>query len=393
MTLTLVPSVVEAAQALGPLISEHADETERERRLSREVVDALAEAGLLSLCAPTSLGGVEADPVTIARVVEILTGFDSAAGWAMMAANDVAWWVARLPDAGAEEIYAEGPSFFMATAFHPPMKAIEVAGGYRVSGQSPLASNCHEARWMLFTALVMDGDQPKQIDEAPQVIGAYFRGSECRIVDTWHGLGMRGSDSNDVMVDDVFVPTRRTFMVVPEFRPGRHYGGPLYRAPVMLANLTPWAPVALSMARGAIDEVRRLAKRKTPFASTTPLRERASAQAKLGLAEAMLSSARTYLYERVQARWEQVLAEKPLSIEQKAELLLAATHAMQTSAKVVELMYRVAGTSAIYSRSPLERHFRDIQVLKQHGFYSESRYETVGQVLFGLAPDLPFVAF
>jgi indole-3-acetate monooxygenase len=356
-------------------------------------VDALARAGLLSLCAPTSLGGLEADPVTIARVVEILSGFDSAAGWAMMAANDVAWWVARLPDAGAEEIYAEGPSFFMATAFHPPMKAIEVEGGYRVSGQSPLASNCHEARWMLFTALVMDVDQPKQIDGAPQVIGAYFRGSECRIMDTWHVLGMRGSDSNDVTVDDVFVPTRRTFRVVPEFRPGRHYGGPLYRAPVMVANLTPWATVALAMARGAIDEVRTLAERKTPFASTTPLRERASAQAKLGLAEAMLNSARTYIYERLQARWEQVLAEEPFSIEQKAEMLLAATHAMQTSAKVVELMYGVAGTSAIYTRSPLERHFRDIQVLKQHGFYSESRYETVGQVLFGLPPDLAFVAF
>jgi hypothetical protein len=73
-------------------------------------------------------GGLEADPVTIARVVEILSGFDSAVGWAMIAANDVAWWVARLPDAGAEEIYAEGPSFFMATAFHPPVKPTEVEG-------------------------------------------------------------------------------------------------------------------------------------------------------------------------------------------------------------------------------------------------------------------------
>jgi alkylation response protein AidB-like acyl-CoA dehydrogenase len=68
MTLTLVPSIAEAAQALGPIIKEHADEAERERRLSAEVVDALAGAGLLSLCAPTSLGGLEADPVTIARV-------------------------------------------------------------------------------------------------------------------------------------------------------------------------------------------------------------------------------------------------------------------------------------------------------------------------------------
>jgi hypothetical protein len=72
---------------------------------------------------------------------------------------------------------------------------------------------------------------------------------------------------------------------------------------------------------------------------------------------------------------------------------MAAVHAMQTSAKVVELMYSAAGSSAVYTRSPLERCFRDIQVLKQHGFLSESRYETVGQVRFGLPPDLPIVGF
>jgi indole-3-acetate monooxygenase len=393
MTLTLAPTIVEAAEALGPIIRAHADEAERERRLSKEVVDALSEAGLLRLCVPTSLGGLEADPVTIARVTEVLSGFDSAAGWAMMAANDIPWWIARLPDAGAEEIYAEGQSFFMAGAFHPLMQATEVDGGFRVSGRCPLASNCHEARWMVFLAIVMDGDQPKLVDGTPQVIGAYFRASEGRIIDTWHVLGMRATDSNDVVIDDIFVPTRRTFAVVPEFRPGRHYGGPLYRVPAMGAALVPWAPLALAIARGAIDEVRALAERKTPFVSTVPLRERASTQAKMGLAEAMLSSARVYLYDRLQACWEQTLAEEPFSIEQKSELLLTAVHAMQTSAKVVDMMYTVAGSSGIYTRNRLERHMRDILVLKQHGFYSESRYETAGQVLLGLPPDLAFVAF
>jgi alkylation response protein AidB-like acyl-CoA dehydrogenase len=61
--------------------------------------------------------------------------------------------------------------------------------------------------------------------------------------------------------------------------------------------------------------------------------------------------------------------------------------------EAVELMYSVAGTSGIYTKSPLERYFRDVQVLRHHAFGTESRYETVGQVYFGLPPDFPLVAF
>ena len=56
------------------------------------------------------------------------------------------------------------------------------------------------------------------------------------------------------------------------------------------------------------------------------------------------------------------------------------THAVQSAVQAVELMYRVAGTSGIYTRSPLERYFRDVQVLRHHAFGAETRYETVGQV-------------
>src|SRR4051794_26384896 len=148
MKLSMDIALVEAAEALGPVIREHADEAERERRLSKPVVDGLKRAGLLRMCAPTSLGGLEADVVTIARVTEVLSGFDSAAGWAMMAGNDPAPGGARFPDARGEEIYAETRDFFRAPAFPPPMRAIPVEGGYCISGRSPLASNCHEAPWM-----------------------------------------------------------------------------------------------------------------------------------------------------------------------------------------------------------------------------------------------------
>jgi len=79
-------------------------------------------------------------------------------------------------------------------------------------------------------------------------------------------------------------------------------------------------------------------------------------------------------------------------LEQKADLLLAGTHAATTAAKVADMMHRVAGTTG-YVKSPLERHFRDAQTLRHHGFLSENRFEAVGQVYLGVAPEFAMVAF
>lgn len=186
---------------------------------------------------------------------------------------------------------------------------------------------------------------------------------------------------------DLFVPQARTFPLVPEFIPGSHYQGPLYKFSLMGLLAATFPPVVLAIARQALDEVYTIANGKTPFGSTTVLRERATAQVKLAQAEATLRSARALLYDTLAETWEQTLAGEPPSSVQRADLLLAVAHATSSSAKVVELAYSVAGTSGIYARNPLERHFRDLQVLKQHGFASESRYETVSQVYFGLPPE------
>jgi alkylation response protein AidB-like acyl-CoA dehydrogenase len=392
MRLSVDTTLLNTAQQLVPLIREHADEAERERRLSRPVVDALTEAGLLRMYVPRSLGGLETDPVTCTRVVEEVSAADSAAGW-MLVISGGCWYFARLPAEGAEEIYGEPSAVRIAGVFHPPMRAARVDGGYRVSGRSPLGSGIHEADWFVALALVMDGDRPSLADGAPEVVAAILRAAECEIVDTWHALGMRGTDSNDVVARDVFVPTRRTFPVVQEFEPGPHFTSPLYRMPAFGAVGVPQAAIALATARAAIDELRALALRKTPFVSSVPLRERASAQAKVGLAEAMLRSARGLLYDTLTEAWERTLAGEPHTLEQEADQLMASVYATQASAQVVELMYGAAGVSAIYACSRLERLVRDALVLKQHGFQSEGRYETVGQVYLGLPPDLALVAF
>jgi len=158
-------------------------------------------------------------------------------------------------------------------------------------------------------------------------------------------------------------------------------------------NAAVFPPVTLAIARQAIEEVKAIAQSKTPFIGSSVLRQRAAAQAKIAQAEAAVRSGRALLCDTLAAAWEKTLAGERLSLEEKADLLLATTNAVQSSAKAVELMYSAAGTTGIYTRSPLERHFRDMEVLKQHGFASENRWETTGQVYLGLQPDFALVAF
>lgn len=391
MRLSVDEALVEQARAIAPELRAHAEEGEREGKLPEASLKILREAGFHRLFVPRAHGGLEVDPVTHARIQEEISASDSAAGWSLMIASSSSWWSSRLAREGASELYADGPDLLAAVAFNPPAEARRVAGGYRLSGQRPFASCAHAARWMWMTAIV--SDESGAPVEPMEVIGAFFSATDARIVDTWDALGMRATDSNDIAVDDVFVPEARTFRLPPSEEVGPGFEGPLYRTPAMLALGGYLPAVPLGVAREAIAEVRSIAAGKTPFSSATVLRERALAQAAIGKAEALLRSGRVMLYDALTDGWERTVAGEPFSLEQKGDLLLASTHAVQAAAEAVSMMYDTAGTTAVYKRSPLERHFRDAQVLKQHGFVSASRYATAGQIMFGVQPDLGFVHF
>lgn len=382
-----------AVRNIGPLIREGAAEAERARRLSPAVVRALAESGLFRLLLPRSLGGLEVDPVTFSRIVEEVAAFDSAAGWALQAGNTGDWWAARLPTEGADEIYAADPSTLTAAAFHPPQQAVAADGGYRITGRGPLASNIHDAEWLFLTAVVMEGDRPRLVEGMPMMLGLVLRSREVEVQDTWYSLGMRGTDSNDVIMKGVFVPASRTFPLVPHFQPGAHHQGPLYRFPGIGAAVFALAPVALAVARGAISEVMGLTHRKTAMGFARQLRERPAVQATVARGEAMLRAARLLFYDTFGSAWERTADGGGNTLEQKADLMLAGCYAAVTAATVTDMMHKVAGSTGIYARSPIERHFRDAQTLRHHGFLSENRFENAGQVYLGLEPEFPMVVF
>ena len=298
-------TLIEAARHLGPLIQEHNEETERESRLSPPVLAALHESGLLRMVTLKSLGGLEVDPITRALVIEEIAGHDTAAGWTLANPLDWAYLSARLPDEGIEEIYGSGADVLIEAQFGRPITAVQTEGGYRVTGQGPFVSNCYDAHWIAMTEIVTPVGQTQ---DEPEMRMVYFPRESCQIIDTWNVLGMRGTGSNDVLVNDVFVPDYRTFPMMPEFQPGSHYHGPLYRFPLIGVVASNIPPVMLAVARKAIDEVSDLAQGKTPVASSTSLRERASTQVGVAQAEGILRSARLLLYDTLGTVWEATVA-------------------------------------------------------------------------------------
>ena len=221
-------SLIDAAREIAPIIQKHTEEAERERRLSRPVLTALRETGLLRMSTPRSLGGLETDPITRALVVEEISRHDSAAGWTLENPLDWAFFCARLPDEGAEEIYSRGADILIAAQFGRPLHATSTEGGYRISGRAPFVSNCYDADWISSTALV-DVDQHSEGE--PETVMVYFPRKNCDIIDNWDMMGMRGTGSHDISVTDVYVPKSQDFSDGAGIRAGVSLSGSTVSTP------------------------------------------------------------------------------------------------------------------------------------------------------------------
>jgi indole-3-acetate monooxygenase len=385
-------SLIESVGGIAPIIREHAAGNERNRSLAPPVVEAMKGAGLFRMWTPRAFGGSEMDPVSVMQVVEEVSRLDSAAGWNLQLSTGIVPFFAWFPDDGVEDVWCESPDVILGGTLFPPGTAVPVEGGYRVSGRWPFVSGCHHASWFLGPALIMEGSEARRGDDGnPVQIVVVYRAGEAEILDTWYTIGMRGTGSHDVTTKDVFVPTRRTTVLAPLTKPAKGFEGPLYRLTIWTAVAALAAP-ALGIAHAAIDALIDLSRSKTPNYTQTTLRERPVIQSQAAEAEALVCAARAYLHESLRHAWESALQGQMISREQKINIQLSASFAMQASANAVRLVHTAAGTSAIRLEHPFEKHFRDVHVLTQHAFASASRYESVGKLLFGLEADWPFFA-
>jgi alkylation response protein AidB-like acyl-CoA dehydrogenase len=357
------------------LIRAAADEAEAGRRFPRPIISAMAEARIFRQLVPRLAGGDEIDPITILNVVEEISRVDGSAGWVAMIGSGAGFLMGYLDAAVSRAIFDDPYACMCGNIGAAAGRAVVCPGGYRVSGRWPFMSGCEHATWMGGNALLFDGDtQRTNADGTPVTRIMVFPQHQARVVDTWSATGLRATGSHDVAVSDIFVPDEHTLW----WADGPKQPGPLY--PIRWL-ITTHAAHALGIARAAIDELLELADRKKPTRSTRILRELPQMQANLAQAEGLVRAGRAFMWEIAAEVWDLLCADRPVTLRHRAMLRLAMTHAVQSSAQAVDLVWAAAGSSGVYTSSPLDRCFRDIHVATQHAAVGLFSLETIGSAL------------
>jgi alkylation response protein AidB-like acyl-CoA dehydrogenase len=385
MTCPPARSPIDAARQLAPDIRAHAAEVEANRELPRALFDAIADAGLLHLLLPRALGCPELDPPTYIAVIEELGKADPSTAWIVNQLAVFATYAARMPRDAARAIWIDTPRGAVANTPLASATAIPVPGGYRVTGRQGYSTGCRHAAWVAAHATVMENGQPRRLEDGqPEARYLFVPVAEAELLDTWKVRGMRGTGTHHFAVNDLFVPAERS--VLSAAAPLRETG-PLYLIPRTLMFASGDAAAALGAARACLEAFYELAGAKTPRGMAAALRDQPLVQNIVGHAEADLRAGRALLRETVREVWDVVSATGTITLDQRAALRLATTHAIRLAIAVVDAAYNAAGVTAIYEDHVLQRHFQDVHVISQHLQARLAHYELVGQHWLGLKID------
>lgn len=377
--------ILERADALVPTLRERTDEIERGRRVPADLSDQLGAAGLYRMLAPRAVGGEEVHPRTFARALETVATGDSAAAWTVMTGSTTGLLLGYVEPDFAREVLDSAPRAALAGVFAPSGRAVPEDGGYRLSGRWQWASGCENAGWRMGGAMVMDGDAPRRLEGGGvEIRSCFFRAEQSEVIDTWHVSGMRGTGSHDLSVKDLVVPARQTTCV---FTDAPRHDVPLLRFPIFGLLATGVSAVGLGIARGALDHVEDLARNKRSRGGKKTMAESELVQVRVAEAEAELAGARALSRETLEEVFAHAESGASLTDTHKARLRMSATHSARTAARCVDAAYHLAGGAAVWEKSPLQRHLRDVHVMTQHVMVGETTLKPVGRILLGLETD------
>jgi alkylation response protein AidB-like acyl-CoA dehydrogenase len=383
--------LVQAAAALQPALRDYRDEIEREQRLPKALVEQLRAAGFYNMVIPRALGGLQVDPLTYLRVVELLAEGAGSVGW-NLANNSIGQLVTLgLPDEGVQEIYSRGADTIIAgTAVPGGGQATPVAGGYRVSGRWQFGSGCQESAWMLGSFQILDDGQPRR---RPDGGSLYWRGvfprTEAEIVPgSWDVAGLRGTGSFDWTVENIFLPERRTMpqVGIPLDNQWERWPGITYALPVQCWVGPHHSAVITGIARAGIDALIELAVEKTPRGRTGMLCENPQVQDAVGRADAILNAGRAYRSAQIAELWATVAAGKNTTLEQRARCRLASIYAGDSAREAMDLVYRHGGSTSFKRASRLAECWRDLHVVGQTVTIAPEWYPIGGRVYLGMDP-------
>lgn len=387
----LTPEIVrERIRALKPMIAEHAGESELLGYPHPKVWEAIRATGFFYHFVPKAYGGCEFGPEDFFLTARLICEACPSTGWAATFTNEHNWVGALFPKQAQDQFFANGRYFIAPLVSTPPAMATKVPGGYRINAHWKWGSGVMHSNWCMGMAMLMgEGDGP------PQTITVALPMSDVKVLDTWQVSGLAATGSNDIVVEDVFVPDH---MVVTNAdlamgtTPGaKIYDNPVYRMPstAFLALVTS-APT-IGAARGAVEIFRERLKVKKVTGTQTLLADKTNFQVMLGKADVMVRTAELLLQTLTRDVLDRAANGQNHDIAARMASTAQNAYASRIARDAIRLMIDNAGSSVHMLADPLQRLARDANVACGHLIQDyEQLSEQHGRSMLGLPPITQF---
>lgn len=374
-------AVLAGIRELAPEIAARAAEIEAAHCIPPDLIDRLKSIGIFRLFVPRSHGGLELALPEGLEVIGALARLDGSIGWIAMVAGGGSLFSTWGTREIYERVYRNGPDVPLCGSAQPGGTAEPTSGGFRVSGRWPFASGCKHSEWIAGFCIMTD-DKGKPVagpHGQPVIRGFALPAQNWEIEDTWHAAGLKGTGSHHIVLRDALVPEANFFDAeggvpcVP---------GPLYPAVRQVLPIFHGA-LSVGIAEGAVDELVALAHAgRQQFRATTPMRDSEIFQFELGRISADVNAAQAVCEAHTANLWRHALAGTLNDEALVVEGTRASTWISTTCVRIVDACFALAGSSAVYETSPLQRRLRDMHVAAQHAAVQQRQYvAAVGKLL------------
>jgi alkylation response protein AidB-like acyl-CoA dehydrogenase len=347
-------------------------EFEDQKFITQDIIESFKDIGVYRAMVPKALGGEERNPMQFLQMVEALAAADGAAGWVASFGMNPAY-LSALPLETVDKVWAETADVVFAGGIFPTQPARKVEGGYIVNGRWKFGSGSMGAS--LIGVGIVDNDEP-----LPRM--AVMPAEKVRIEPNWDVIGMVGTGSHDLVVEEVFVPEEWTFV-----RGGKpNIDSDFFRYPSLAFAAQVLAVTTAGLAREALDVVQAMAAGRKSITGAPNLGEREYVQIEIAKAEAKVRGSRAFFYEATEDAWNAIKAGGKPSREQVSLVRLATTNLTHECAEAIRATYQVTGMTGAYNDHPLSRILRDSMMCTQHAFMGAITLKNAGAMFFGHDP-------
>ena len=373
---------LDALEALIPGIEARAEETERLRRIPDETIAELREGGFLKAIQPARYGGLELAPLTLYRGAARIGEVCGSTAWVFGILGVHPWQLGLFADEAQAEVWGDDDSVLVASTYAPIGKVVEVEGGFELSGRWPYSSGTDHCDWVLLGGI--NSSNTETLDMRTFLLPR----SDYEIIDTWHASGLKGTGTNDILVEGAFVPAHRA-LAFAEIEEGTCPGfavnaAPLFRLPFASVFATAIESAALGIARGGLEAFRQAMRERFKIGYGEMAREDPHTQVKLAQVYSMVDAAWLQLERNVEAVTAAVeRGEKP-EITERARLRHDQAYGVSRAVEAIDLAFAASGGAVLREGNLLQRFWRDIHGARQHAINEYERAATLyGRALLG----------